>query len=89
MNVFRLDLGLPDGTAGILLANVAAGSPAANAGLKTNDVITRLGNTDLSTETDLAVSLVKQGAGQKVTVEFWRDGKKQSTQVTLGVPDNN
>jgi len=83
------DLGLPDGTAGILLANVAAGSPAANAGLKTNDVITRLGNTDLSTETDLAVSLVKQGAGQKVTVEFWRDGKKQSTQVTLGVPDNN
>ncbi len=82
------ELGLPDGTTGILLANVAAGSPAANAGLKSNDVITRLGNTDLSTETELAVALIKQGAGQKVTVDFYRDGKKQSADITLGSPQN-
>lgn len=82
------DLGLPDGTTGILLANVSGGSPAASAGLKSNDVVTRLGNTDISTETDLAVALIKQGAGQKVTVEFWRDGKKQTTDITLGSPQN-
>ena len=83
------DMGLPDGTAGIVLSTVVNGSPAWNAGLRNNDVISRLGTTDLSTETDLAVALVKQGAGQKVKVEYWRDGKSQTTEITLGTPPAN
>ena len=79
----------PDGTTGIVLSTVVNGSPAWNAGLRSNDVVSRLGNTDLTTETDLAVALVKQGAGQKVKVEYWRDGKQQTTEITLGTPPAN
>ncbi len=82
------DLGLPDGTTGLLLANVSSGSPAGTAGLRTNDVVVKLGNVTIANEADLAVALIKQGAGQKVTVEFWRDGKKQTTELTLGSPQN-
>ncbi|MEO8538356.1 MAG: trypsin-like peptidase domain-containing protein [bacterium] len=80
------ELNLPDGTTGLLLADVVATGPAGSAGLKANDVVTKLGNTNISNEADLAVALIRQGAGQKVTVEFYRDGKKQSLDVTLGTP---
>lgn len=82
------ELNLPDGTTGLLLANVSAGSPAGNAGLQSNDVIVKLGSTQISNESDLAVALIHHGAGEKVTVEFYRDGKKQSTDMTLGTPQN-
>ena len=32
---------------------------------------------------------IKQGAGQKVKVEYWRDGKQQTTEITLGTPPAN
>jgi S1-C subfamily serine protease len=82
------DLNIPDGTQGLLVGSVDAGSPAGQAGLKANDVITKLGNTTITNEADLAVSLIRQNAGQKVTVEYYRDGKKGSVDVTLGTPQS-
>jgi serine protease Do len=80
------DLGLSEDQAGVLIGQVAAGGPAASAGLRAGDVITRLGDFDLKTEADLAVSLIKHHAGETVTVEFYRGGSKQSVRVTLGTP---
>ncbi len=82
------ELNLPQGTTGLLLGNVSATDPAGTAGLKAKDVITKLGNTSISSEADLAVALIRQGAGERVKVEFFRDGKRQSTDVTLGSPAN-
>jgi S1-C subfamily serine protease len=82
------ELNLPAGTTGLLLATVSASAPAGVAGLKPNDVITKLGNTPITNEADLAVALIKQGAGETVKVEFWRDSKQQSVDVTLGTPPN-
>lgn len=82
-------LGLPDGTQGVVLAAgnaVAAGGPAANAGLRSGDVITKIGQYALRNESDLAIAMIREAPGTKVTVEFYRDGKKQTTDVTLGTP---
>ncbi len=82
-------LGLPDGTQGVVLAAanaVAAGGPAATAGLQSGDVITKIGQFALRDESDLAIAMIKQAPGTKVTVEFYRGGKKQTADVTLGTP---
>jgi S1-C subfamily serine protease len=80
------DLNIPDGVGGLVVGAVSANGPAGAAGLRAGDVITRLGNTEVRSETDLTVALIKNAAGQRVTVEYYRDGKKASLDVTLGTP---
>jgi len=92
------ELGLPPETRGVLLAEttspgtgrtndpVQPGGPAANAGIKTNDVITRIDKDQVRTESDLAVAMVHHKPGDKVDVDLFRDGKKLTVQVTLGTP---
>jgi S1-C subfamily serine protease len=79
------ELGIPD-EGGVVLDLVTAGGPAASGGLRGGDVIVLIEDVDINTEADLAVALVKYGSGEKVTVTFYRDGKKQTTTVTLGTP---
>jgi len=79
------ELGIPD-EGGVVLDLVTSGGPAASGGLRGGDVIVSIEDVDINTEADLAVALVKYGAGEKVTVTFYRDGKKQTTTVTLGTP---
>jgi serine protease Do len=55
-----------------------------SAGLRSGDVITRIGDVSITNETDLAVALIEQGAGETVSLEYYRNGAKDSIQVTLG-----
>lgn len=98
------DLGIPDGTKGVYLptttqsirttngtqtlTSVSAGGPADKAGLKPGDVITKIGDTTISDESELAVALIKHHPDEKVTMEIYRDGKKMSLDVTLGTNPN-
>jgi S1-C subfamily serine protease len=81
-------LGLSNDQQGVLLNDnsVASGGPAAAAGLQANDVITKLGNTVVKNESDLAVALILNHAGDKVSVNVMRSGKQITVQVTLGTP---
>ncbi len=79
-------LNIPDGQGGLVVGNVSAGGPVGSAGLRAGDVIIRLGNTQVASETDLTVALIKSSAGDKVTIEYYRDGKKGTLEVTLGTP---
>ena len=66
------------------LSGVRAGSPAEKAGLQRDDVITRIGDmqiTDLQAMTD-ALRAHKPGDVVPVTVQ--RDGKPLTVTVTLG-----
>lgn len=81
------ELGIPD-EGGVILDVVTAGGPAASGGLRTGDVIVAIGDVDINTEADLAVALIEHGAGDTVTVQFYRDGTKQTAEVTLGTPPN-
>jgi S1-C subfamily serine protease len=81
-------LGLPDGTTGVLIGDrgVASGGPAEKGGIKIGDVISKVGDYPIRNEADLAVAMIRSAPGQTVKVEYYRDGKKQTTDVTLGTP---
>jgi S1-C subfamily serine protease len=81
------ELGIPD-EGGVVLDVVTSGGPAASGGLRTGDVVVRIGDVDINTEADLAVALIEHGAGETVTIEFYRDGAKRTTEVSLGTPPN-
>ena len=81
------ELGIPN-EGGVVLDVVTAGGPAAAGGLRTGDVIVTIGDVEITTEADLAVALIEHGSGETITVEFYRDGAKQTVEVTLGTPPN-
>ena len=92
------ELGLPVDQGGIFLPDdqstragqsvqtVASGGAADKAGIKPGDVITKIGGAGVRDESELSVFLIKHPPGEKVAVEFYRAGKKQTVDVTLGTP---
>jgi S1-C subfamily serine protease len=80
--------GSPDLAEGVEVMGVSPSGPAAAAGLKTGDVIVAIDGKPLRKAGDRAASrqLVEQmrgtQPGQKVKVDYLRDGKKLSTTVT-------
>jgi serine protease Do len=68
---------------GVLILRVASGSPAAKAGLREGDVVTKLAGIDTNTVSDLRGAVDKQKIGDGVEVVFYRGGNLLSTTVTL------
>jgi serine protease Do len=58
-------------------------SPAAKAGLKDGDIITKIGNTKIDATHSLQSLVGKYKVGDKVTMTINRDGKDQTVTVTL------
>ena len=81
------ELGLPENSTGLYVGTLSPSGPVGAAGLRGGDVITKLADTDIRNDTDLIVALIKHGAGETVTVEYFRDGTKHSADVTLGSAD--
>jgi Trypsin-like serine proteases, typically periplasmic, contain C-terminal PDZ domain len=71
-------------TAGAIVEQVVAGTPAAAAGLVPGDVIVKLGGATISSAADLSAALAQRAPGQSVRV-VWLDatGAQQSGTVTL------
>ncbi|MDK1474965.1 trypsin-like peptidase domain-containing protein [Streptomyces sp. 549] len=63
---------------------VVPGGPADDAGLQPGDVITRLGGTSIDSGPTLISEIWTHEPGEKVEVTYRRDGKQQTTEVTLG-----
>jgi putative serine protease PepD len=66
------------------VVGVTAGGPAAKAGIQPGDVITKLGDTTVSSSSQLSEVLATMQPGQKVQVSYVRDGSTKTTTVTLG-----
>lgn len=64
--------------------NPASGTPAARAGLQKGDVVTSVDGIPITDAQSLTAAIRMQAAGSKVTIDYVRDGKSQSTDVTLG-----
>jgi S1-C subfamily serine protease len=79
-------LGLPAGTSGIIVTQVVPGSPAEQAGIRVNDIITKVNDQAIDAEHPLASVMVKFRPGDKVRLTLMRDGKQQTLDVTLGQP---
>lgn len=70
-------------TQGVVVANVTAGTPADEAGLKQYDVITKIGDTEVDTGVELQSALYKHKIGDTVKITYYRDGKEETAEVKL------
>jgi putative serine protease PepD len=69
---------------GTRLTSVADDGPAAAAGLRTGDTVTRIGDRATATEGALASAVAAQRPGARVPVRFTRDGRARTVTVRFG-----
>jgi serine protease Do len=73
---------------GAIIAEAMPGTPAAEAGLKPGDVITRLNGKDVKDAADLTMRIGSFKPGDKVELTYLRDGADKTAQVTLADQKN-
>jgi S1-C subfamily serine protease len=68
---------------GAMVVQVNPGAPASQAGLEPQDVITKLGDDELTSSEDLGSAVRKHQPGEQVTVTFERGSTQRTATVTL------
>lgn len=68
---------------GAVIVNVSPESPAAKAGLKEDDIITKINNEAIDGPTELFEQIGQYKPEDKITVEFLREGKSIKKEVVL------
>lgn len=76
-----------EGVEGVKLSGVSAIGPAAKAGLKAGDVITKLAGKDIKNIYDYTFIMGVLKIGQETDMEIMRDGKKVELKITPGSRD--
>ena len=88
----RAYLGLASGerpaTPGALVGTVNPGTPAAKAGIKTDDLIVAFDGKTIRNPSELSLAVLKKKPGDEVKVELKRDGKTTTVTVKLGQRPN-
>ncbi len=69
---------------GMVVANLAADGPAAQAGLKREDIITAINGQPVTSWQDLRLIVAQNVPGTRVKVQYLREGKPAEVEVTLG-----
>ena len=72
------------GTTCVQIAQIVSGSAAEKAGLKTGDLILKVDDTEISSNTALASIISGYNSGDTATLTIQRDGKQQTVTVTFG-----
>lgn len=72
-------------TKGVLVTQVAASSPADKAGLKERDFIISVGGKETPDVNHLRNTVAALAPGATVPVEVYRDGKKRTLKVKIGI----
>lgn len=74
--------GIKDGD-GVYVWTISPDGPAAHAGLKQGDLITKLNGEDVTTGAELVGKIATYSPGDKIKVTFKRDGKENTVSVIL------
>ena len=69
---------------GLFVQAVAPGGPAAQAGLREGDVITKINGEPATSTVQLQELTLTKKPGDTVPLEYWRDGQTTTATVTLG-----
>ncbi len=69
---------------GVLVAEVTPGSPAAQAGLNEEDIITKYEGAAMSSPSELVNAVARTAPGSEVSIEFFRRGERQTVKVKVG-----
>jgi S1-C subfamily serine protease len=75
------------GKSGVLVTSVDADGPAAKAGLKAGDVVTKVGADAIADGDELRQALARAEGGAQVTVTVQRDGRPLELKPTLAKPE--
>ncbi|MGW6275570.1 S1C family serine protease [Streptomyces sp. NPDC055060] len=70
--------------AGVAVADTQKDGAAAKAGIEAGDIITKLGDTGITTITSLSEALAGEKPGDKTEVTYTRQGADKTVDVTLG-----
>jgi C-terminal processing protease CtpA/Prc len=68
---------------GVIVRDVHPDGPAARAGIRKGDVITRVGRRPVDDFADLCNAITRHQPGDRVTIEARRDGQEKTFQVNL------
>lgn len=87
---YRYEINLPDDLeGGMVIANVQPNSPADKAGLKQFDIITKINKHEVTSIVELRKYLYSETTvGDKVEIEYYRNGEKQTTNLQLAEMEN-
>ncbi|HEY7306716.1 MAG TPA: PDZ domain-containing protein [Bryobacteraceae bacterium] len=78
-----LKLGEPRG---VEIARVEPGSPAEEAGIKPGDVLLTYNGENILGAQQLGRLVAETPQGRKIRLQYWRDGRTETTTVTTGSP---
>lgn len=73
---------------GVLVEETVNGSPAADAGLRANDILVTINGSRLTGPSELRVQLDKLKEGDEVTIAYMRGGKERTANVKLKGKDS-
>ena len=76
-------------TKALLVVRVAPDSPAAKAGLKLYDIISKVDDVEISSQVDLVKAISSRKAGDEVELTLIRHAKEMKQKVTLLARPNN
>jgi putative serine protease PepD len=74
-------------TGGVRLSKVESEGPAAKAGLKAGDVVTKLNGRPLREPIDLVALIRKHAPGSVINVEYLRGAGRHTARITLGADE--
>jgi S1-C subfamily serine protease len=77
-------LEIPDGVHGVLVGQITPSSPAANTGLTSGDIITRVNGRPVTTESEFKSIIQALPAGAVIKLSVWRDSQTLDLMATLG-----
>ena len=69
---------------GAIVADIVADSPAAKAGFQRGDVIVSVDGQKVKSSQDVVLFVRNKLKGERLPIEIYRDGKKETIRVTLG-----
>jgi serine protease Do len=72
-----------ENVSGAYIASVNPDGAAANAGLKTKDVIVKINDRDIATPAQLEETLAQHHPGDEITVTYFRNGKEKTASLEL------
>jgi putative serine protease PepD len=82
--VIGADVADADDLAGVRLTSVTQNGPAARAGLREGDVVTKIDDQEVTATEELIVAVRSHRPGDEVTITYRRNGEEGETRVTLG-----
>jgi putative serine protease PepD len=76
--------GMPGGRPGALVVSISAGSGAAQAGIRKDDLLTAIDGQAIASVDELIVAIRKHKVGDAAKVTYVRNGKQRTVSVKLG-----